>query len=152
MSNRKFTDTVHYHLLLTTKYMDKMIAHLLGKVDAKITFDEFVILDILATKGPMCQRDVAKIILRDRANTGRLAGSLAQKGYIVIKSGEKNNRLVKNLELTELGKNYSEKLKKELKNLVEEFSQFWSVDEEKKLIETLINFRGKIQNVIDMQI
>ena len=44
-----------------------------------------------------CQRDLARVLLKDRANTGKLAKSLEEKGLVKIKATIKNNRAVKNI-------------------------------------------------------
>ena len=51
----------------------------------------------------MCQRDLAKLILKDRANTGKLLDILADKGYISRELSVKNNRPVKLVNITDKG-------------------------------------------------
>ena len=50
--------------------------------NAGITIDEFAILDICNSNEELCQRDLAKLILRDRANTGKFLDSLENKNLI----------------------------------------------------------------------
>ncbi len=65
-------------------------------------------MDVLICNPKMCQRDLAKLILKDRANTGKLLDSLEKKGFVSRHLSIKNNRPVKIVELTEEG---AEKLK-----------------------------------------
>ena len=51
----------------------------------------------------LSQRDLAKLILTDRANTGRILDSLEEKGLITRFVDLKNNRLVKKMGVTEKG-------------------------------------------------
>ena len=62
-----------------------------------------------------CQRDLARVLLKDRANTGKLAKSLEEKGLIKIEATIKKNRAVKILTITEKGK----KLEKDSMDLFE---------------------------------
>ena len=61
------------------------------------------VLDVLANNPKMCQRDLAKIILKDRANTGKLLDSLEKRGYVTRTLSIKNNRPVKIVEITDKG-------------------------------------------------
>ena len=65
--------------------------------------EEYAILDTLLCENELCQRDLAKLILKDRANTGKLLDGLEKKGLITRKLSVKNNRPVKLIEITELG-------------------------------------------------
>lgn len=65
--------------------------------------EEYAILDTLLCENGLCQRDLAKLILKDRANTGKLLDGLEKKGLITRKLSVKNNRPVKLIEITELG-------------------------------------------------
>ena len=56
----------------------------------------------------MCQRDLAKIILKDRANTGKLLDGLEKQGYITRTLSIKNNRPVKIVEITDEGRKKAE--------------------------------------------
>lgn len=42
----------------------------------------FAALDTISCNKGICQRDLAKLILKDRANTGRILNSLEEKGFI----------------------------------------------------------------------
>lgn len=61
-------------------------------------------LDVLLSNPELCQRDLAKLILKDRANTGKLLDELEKKGFVKRKLSVKNNRPVKIVEITEDGK------------------------------------------------
>ena len=56
----------------------------------------------------MCQRDLAKLILKDRANTGKLLDSLEKRDYVSRMLSIKNNRPVKIVEITEEGRRKAE--------------------------------------------
>lgn len=98
-----FTDTVFYQIELTAKYCKLLGQQVFEKYGADITPEEFSTLDTLICNPNVCQRDLAKLILKDRANTGKILDNLEKKGYIKRKLSIKNNRPVKIAEITEAG-------------------------------------------------
>ena len=77
-----FIDSIYYQLEQTAKYCRSLGMQLFQKLDLPINLDEFVVLDTLLGHEGICQRDLAKLILKDRPSTGRLLNSLEEKGYI----------------------------------------------------------------------
>ena len=98
-----FTDTIFYQIELTAKYCKMLGAQVFEQFKTGITVEEFAVLDTLRSQDELCQRDLAKLILKDRANTGKLLDSLEQKGMITRKLGMKNNRPVKIIGITRDG-------------------------------------------------
>ena len=102
-SNRHFTDTIFYQIELTARYTKMLGTQLFGKLGIGLTPEEFSVLDTISAKDELCQRDLAKLILKDRANTGKLLDSLENKGFIKRELTIKNNRPVKIVKITEDG-------------------------------------------------
>ena len=98
-----FTDTIFYQIELTAKYCKLLGQQTFEKFNLGISLDEYYILDVLTINESLCQRDIAKLILKDRANTGKLLDVLAQKKYITRDLTVKNNRPVKLVKITENG-------------------------------------------------
>ena len=101
---KHFTDTIFYQVELTARYTKMLGVQLFGKLGIGLTIEEFSTLDTLSVNEDLCQRDLAKIILKDRANTGKLLDSLEAKGFIERELAVKNNRPVKIIKITEAGK------------------------------------------------
>ncbi len=99
-----FTDTIFYQIELTAKYCKLLGQQVFEKLNVGISPEEFSVLDTLSCNPYLCQRDLAKLILKDRANTGKLLDSLEKKGFITRNLSIKNNRPVKKVEITEKGK------------------------------------------------
>lgn len=78
-------------------------AQVFEQFNVGVSVEEYSILDTLLTEKELCQRDLAKLILKDRANTGKLLDGLEKRGLITRKLSVKNNRPVKLIEITELG-------------------------------------------------
>ena len=98
-----FRNTIFYQIELTAKYCKMLGAQVFEQFNIGISVEEYTILDTLLCENELCQRDLAKLILKDRANTGKLLDGLEQKGLISRKLSVKNNRPVKLIEITELG-------------------------------------------------
>ena len=149
---KHFTDTIFYQIELTARYTKMLGAQLFGKLGIGLTPEEFAALDTITAHQELCQRDIAKMILKDRANTGKLLDSLENKGYIARELNIKNNRPVKIVKITELGeKTYTEtysKLEPHHK-LVKE--KIINTDLE-KLGELLRDLREVLEDSIDIDI
>ena len=104
MVQEHFTDTIFYQIELTAKYCKLLGQQVFEQYQTGISVEEFAVLDTILCNGELCQRDVAKLILKDRANTGKLLDALENKGLVTRKLSMKNNRPVKLIELTEAGK------------------------------------------------
>ena len=98
-----YTDTIFYQIELTAKYCRLLGQQVFQKFDLGISLDEYSVLDVLTMHDSLCQRDIAKLILKDRANTGKLLDSLAKKKLLTRELSVKNNRPVKLVKITPEG-------------------------------------------------
>lgn len=149
---KHFTDTIFYQVELTARYTKLLGTQLFGKLGVGLTPEEFSTLDTISAHEELCQRDIAKLILKDRANTGKLLDSLEGKGYIERELTSKNNRPVKIVRMTEIGKKvYAEtyaKLQPHHKVVKERIA---NTDLE-KLGELLKDLREILEDTIDIDI
>lgn len=98
-----FTDSIYYSLEQIGRYLEINSKEFFSKITTKITPEEFRTIDVILCNPDICQRDLAKLILRDRVRTGRILDSLEEKGLIERYSDIKNKRLVKKMRLTKKG-------------------------------------------------
>ena len=147
-----YTESTYYHMRLTARYVEKFMQQIFDKIGSKVTFDEFIVLEILKAEGVLCQRDIAKILLKDRANMGKILNSLALKGYLDIKVNEKGKRLVKNLYLTQQGVDYIEDIKKNMKPLIDKMSDMIDKDDQVILKLMLQKCQKEIEKLLELQI
>ena len=110
-----YTDSIHYELEQTSRLMKKVTTQLFEKLEIGLSIDEYAALDTVSVNAGICQRDLAKLILKDRANTGRILDSLEQKGFITRFIDTKNNRLVKKMGITERGLKELDTINKKVK-------------------------------------
>ena len=71
-----YTDSIYYELEQTARLMKILTLQLFDKLKLNITPDEYFALDTVSVNAGICQRDLAKLLLKDRANTGRILESL----------------------------------------------------------------------------
>ena len=149
---KHFTDTIFYQIELTSRYTKMLGTQLFGKLGVGLTPEEFSTLDTISSQTELCQRDLAKLILKDRANTGKLLDSLESKGYIERKLAVKNNRPVKIIKITEAGINVYKKTYEKLiphHKLVEE--RIANTDLE-RVGELLKDLREILEDTIEIDI
>jgi len=147
-----FTESIYYELELTSKYCRLMGQQFFELMNVGLTPDEFAALDIILHNEDMCQRDLAKMLLKDRANTGRIIASLEEKGCLERFVDTKNNRLVRKMKVTALGlekMSYCTKVIIERHKTVEKYLSQAQVDD---LKQSLTAFRNALSQIVDIQI
>lgn len=107
MENNKlvkhFTDSIYYELERTARVLKMFGTQVFEKLNAGLAPDEHAALDTISCNPDICQRDLAKLILKDRANTGKVLNILEEKGMIERFVDTKNNRLVRRTRITPKG-------------------------------------------------
>lgn len=152
MRKRSYTESLYYEIILTAKYFKLMGSKLFEKLGINISFEEYISLDLLSKNSELCQRDLAKLLLKDRANTGRILNSLEEKGLIKRINDIKNNRLVKIIKITENGEKSVKEIFKKLEPSINLMDTKLSSDEETKLCATLKNYRDELKEIVKTQI
>ena len=118
-----------------------------------ITIDEFTILDIINThNGEMHQRDLAKMLFKDRANTGKMLNKLEEKGYIIRKEETRNKRQVNIMTVTKEGKEIIKTIGDEIRPLFEKIENRISKEEAEICKRHMRNVRDVITESIEIDI
>ena len=94
-----YADCLPYLVDKASVYLRLYGSVFLHKAKSDLTLEQFITLDAIANTPNICQRDLAKIILKDRSNVTRILSILENKGYIERLISVKNNRPVKILKL-----------------------------------------------------
>ena len=148
-----FTDTVMYEIELTSKYIKHMGSKLFNQLGFKITPEEYAALDIINENENICQRDLAKLILKDRAGTGRIIVSLEEKKLVERYVDTKGNRLVRKMKITEEGLKVLNSCYVVIKEKgIEPFEQHFSDKDKQNLRDILQKFRNVIAEHIEINI
>ncbi|MDD3237520.1 MAG: hypothetical protein PHV37_05420 [Candidatus Gastranaerophilales bacterium] len=149
---KTYTNSLYYHIRMTARYLKLFGCQLFEKMNLPLSFDEFIALDVISCNEGICQRDLAKLLLKDRANTGRLAEILANKELIEINIDTKNKRLVKKLSTTEKGQKAIEAILLTLEPTLEKLKSKNNDECEEKVIAYLTKCRETLSKIVDTQI
>ena len=149
---KHYTDTLNYELEKTARVMRILGIQLMEKLKIDLMLDEYVALDIVSCHQGICQRDLAKLIIKDRANTGRILNSLEEKGLITRFVDTKNNRLVRKMAITEKGYKILISINKKVESYVAETKRVVSEDELDGLYLSLKKVREKFEEMIEFKI
>lgn len=148
----KYENTLFYQIHSCAKCFDILFEQLFKELNIEISTIEHLTLSIISDVKECCQRDLAKILLKDRANTGKLALNLEKKGLIKITLKTKNNRPVKILTLTQKGKKLLEKTDKVLLPIIQKLHNLFQKNEIEDIKIKLKNFREKVEKTIKTNI
>ncbi len=138
-----YTKSPFYQISSTAKYLKRMILNYFNKKGIDLTPEEFLAMDIIYLQEGICQRDLAKELLKDRASAGRIISSLETKGLIERFVTTKGNHLVRNMRLTEKGANMLQTAQEQIKPSVETFKEYFheeDINELNRILEKLKNF------------
>ena len=149
---KHYTESIYHEMELTAKVMRMMAVQFFDKLNNGLIPDEYVALDVIAYNENICQRDLAKLILKDRANTGRIVESLEKKGYINRSVDTKNNRLVRKLNLTEIGRKMVDEITQKIQKQLEETNNLIATEEIEKLKVGIRAFRASLEKLTEVKI
>lgn len=147
-----FRNTIFYQVELTARYCKLLGAQVFERFNVGLTIEEYTILDTLLAEKELCQRDLAKLILKDRANTGKLLDGLEKKGFITRKLSIKKNRLVKLIEITKEGVIQAEEAANKIRPHYAAIKEQIANSDIAKLGESLTKLRDVLSNTLEIQI
>lgn len=151
---KHFTDSIYYELEKTARVLRLLGVQMFEKIDAGLGGDEHAALDTISCNPNICQRDLAKLILKDRANTGKIINSLEEKKLIERCIDTKNNRLVKKVKITEKGEETLTYINNQLEKMFNEQRTNCKInlDDIEKVQCLLKRLRLSFEELIDMKI
>lgn len=112
-----FVDSLVYLMEQTSQYCKVKGSQFLEDLNIGLTLDQYSALDTISFNQGICQRDLSKLILRDRSCTSRILNFLEQGDFIERRIETKGKRLVKKLYIASKGENILAKYQEKLKNL-----------------------------------
>ena len=148
----KYEDSLFYLINSCSKYFNMLFEQYFKKLNMGITATEHLALMVIIDNKECSQRDLAKIILKDRANTGKLAATLAEKKLIKINLKTKNNRPAKVLTITKKGRELCNKIMQTVAPVVDKLHQEISSEVIEHTKNTIKNFRKVVENIVQVNI
>lgn len=134
--NSPYNESLFFKIEQISKYIQE---DYISKYNQKITHDEFRVMDIITYNPDICQRDLAKLALRDCVKIGRILDSLEKKGYIERFNDTKGKRLVKKMKLTDNGLTFYNEMIAKIEPETNKFLHQIFSDKELKEIKTYLN-------------
>lgn len=149
---KHFIDSIYYDLELTANLLKKMGEQLFEQWEVGVSPLEHAALDTIFCHTGICQRDLAKLLLKDRANTGRVLDTLEAKGLITRFIDMKNNRLVRKMGVTEKGHEKLEEVSRKIESHFQKIRATATDAEVDQLQVSLRKFRENILEVVNVNI
>ena len=147
-----YTEGMFYEIRLTSRYLTLMGNQAFEKLNFPISFEEYLILDIIAYNENICNRDLAKMLLRDRSNIGKITFSLEEKKLIDITPDKRNNRSIKKLKITNSGITLCNEMYTKLSPYMEIMNKAIKKEEQKIISKTLQKCRKILDEIVETQI
>lgn len=150
---RKYTESFYYQIKLTEKLIKIWCKQIEESLDLPVTIDEMTTLSIIKENdGNIHQRDLAQMIFKDRANTGKLLNNLEEKGLITRVDATKNKRQAKIINVTDKGDEIIAMFREEIEPLFEKLKERTSEDDRIIVKQYLQNVRDVITESIELNI
>lgn len=150
--HKHYIDSIYYDLQLTSDVMKVLGNQVFEKLNLGITPLEHAALDTIFCNAGICQRDLAKLIFKDRANTGRILDSLEEKGFITRFIDLKKNRLVKKMGVTEKGHKKLEEINEIFETYFKDLETSVNAKEIEKLQKSLKKLRESLLEIVNTNI
>jgi len=144
----KYENSLFFQINSTSRCLHLAFEQLIKELKLGISPLEYLALTIITDTKDCCQRDLARLILKDRANTGKLANSLFKKGLINIELKTKNNRPVKILTPLAKGLKINEKVRKITDPLYKKIEVEMSNELMENMITNLKHLKEVVKNSI----
>lgn len=136
----------------TSVYLRLRGANLLNELGADITLEQFITLDAISSFDGICQRDLAKILLKDRSNVTRILNILENKNLIARETSNKGNRVVKVAQITQKGIDVLSKYQNKMKDDMNRFLAQFDSQKLEITAEMLAEISAKISENASIQI
>lgn len=147
----KFTESLPYLIEEIAIYLELHGKVFFEKIAGNIiTAEECRTLHVIEDNPDICQRDLARLILRDRVRTGRILDSLEGKGFIHRYGDLKNKRLVKKMKLTEQGKILFADIENKLKPYVDIMRDEFTEKQSQELKELLYSLKSVLSKIVEV--
>ena len=147
-----YAESPFYQISSTAKYLKRMIMNYFSQIGLDMTSDEFLAMDIIYFNPGICQRDLAKELLRDRAGTGRVVSSLETKGIVERSITTKGNHLVRNMKLTPYGEEVLKQSQDKLSSAVENMTKLFPEEETAELNKLLDKLKKILSELVKTNI
>ena len=128
----------------TVKIIDYLLYESLRSIDVNLSKEQMIVLKKLTDCDGLNQNELAFLTIRNKSSLARLLAKMEQKKFIIRKLSSEDKR-VKRVYITQLGKDVYSKVKPVLKKLIDKIEDGITESEKEQMITTL----KKIQKTLD---
>ncbi len=147
-----YTEGMFFQIRLTSRYLTLMGNQAFEKLNFPISFEEYMILDTIAYNEGICNRDLARMLLRDRSNIGKITSELEAKKLLKIKPDIRNNRTIKKLMITPSGIKLCNEMYIKLEPYINSFNNSIKKEEREMMCTILQKCRKVLDEIVETQI
>lgn len=147
MGKKFYIDSFPYEIELTARICHENAKRLLENCTKEVSIDEFTVIDTLIARPGLSQADLARLILKGKAHTGRFLMALEEKGLVERHIEERDGKLIKVSDITLKGHALYEKVIAKFEPAIAEFDKVIPEEECRKIIEKLRELRTSIEKV-----
>lgn len=147
MKDKFYINSLPYEIELTARICHENAKRMIESYTNKVSIDEFSVLDTIIARPNLSQADLARLILKGKAHTGRFLMSLEEKGLIERHVVEREGKLIKVSSVTPAGHELYSDVVQHLKPSIKKFEEEMSEYEIDKIIYHLRSFRSAIEKV-----
>lgn len=151
-NKKRITEGMFFEIRITSRYINLMGMQAFNKMKIDISFEEYLILDVVSYNEGICQIDLAKKLLRDRSNIGKIVSALEKKGLIKINPDTRNKRLIKKLYISEKGLKKCNDINIKLNPYIKILNKTIKEDEQKIIVKSMMKCREIIENIVETKI
>jgi len=148
----KYEDSLFYQMNSNTRYFNLLFENFFKELNIGLCAVEHLALSIISETKDCCQRDLARLLIKDRSNTGKIVNKLEKKGLIKIKLKEKNNRPVKILTLTKKGEEICKKVYEIIQPAIDKIYNELDIEAIEQAKKILNDFRKVVEKVVKVNI
>ena len=147
----EFSKTLIHHLDNTAKIERTIGARYFDRHNEfDITYNNFLIIELLFTNPDIHQRNIARALLMGTANLSKELERMESKGLIKRKITEKNKKMVKTVKLTKKGEEIYHTIVGDWEKFVTDLESIYTKEELKTFTEFLLRMKNKLTESIDM--
>ncbi len=150
--NLVYSESIWFQLRLTSRYISLMGNQAFEKLKFDISFEDYILLDLIANNEDICPRDLARMLLRDRSNVGKIVSGLEQKKLIKVKADIRNNRSIKKLCITEKGIKLCNEMYLKIQPYIDLMNKSISEKDKKHISFILEKCRKTLDEIVETQI
>lgn len=147
MNKKFYIESFPYEIELTARICHESARRLLDTYSKDISIDEFSVLDTIVARPGLSQADLARLVLKGKAHTGRFIMSLEDKGLVERHVEERDGKLIKVAVITEKGQELYQDVLQKMRPAIEHFESVVPEKDIKKIVKELREFRKRIEEV-----